>query len=396
MRHPLPPRCLTSINTIRIVAAVHIVNGHLFEGVLVHHGTPTLLTVLFASSASFSTSLFFVLSGMVLAYSNQRRESASGQLESPRRKFFRHVRRGVPYLIIGALLAAAGDLWSGSPVLPTLGNFCYSISLVPPFLFDTPSLNVPAWAMSVFVLGYFIDAYFGRKLASLSTTRLLVAILAILFLTSIFMLLYVLLIPTMPAYPPRLYGSVAIQYHVFPLFRIMEVLLGMFIGSLLYRHYWEIRTAIRGSLLTNDMIWALLAILNMVCLTLLCRAGGREAFLATHGLLLAPMSLMLVAIAVDDNWAGRIGLTRIFRFLANLSLPVYLLHFPLYRYYGLLLDSLGIRIASTSWGFVAGFFIMLATVSFAVMSLVHCVLRDEGAQDHGVPTPVEQDAAIAE
>ncbi|MBI4719725.1 MAG: hypothetical protein HY770_00515 [Chitinivibrionia bacterium] len=300
-------------------------------------------------------------------------------MESPHRTFIRHVSRGVPYLIIGAAMMTSWELrqdWvNGYISFRALGEFFYSASLLPPYLFDMPTMNRPAWAMSVFVLGYFIDAYYGRKISSQSTVRSLLAIMIILCFISFFILIYLLLIPITPGYPPRAYCEIEMELHVFPFFRIFEVLLGMFIGSLIYRHYWEIKESLGSYLLTNDMASFLILLFNMGWLVFLCQITGQVAFLATHGLMLAPMSFLLVAMAVDDNWLGKIGLTRLFKLLANLSLPIYLLHIPTHTYYQFTLKQMGVAVSPSSWWFVGGYFAVLIVVSFFVMALVNYVVN---------------------
>ena len=366
-----PPAFLNSFNLVRFLAAIHIVNGHLFERALISHDLPAELTVLLSSSASYSTSLFFVLSGIVLAYTRGKRADQATCHEDPFRLFLRRSMRGVPFLLIGAGLFAAKPLLLEGYSTAVFFQFLYSISLVSPFLFDTPSLNAPAWAMSVFVMGYFIDAYFGRIIGAQSTNRSLLAIGLMGSLLSVFIFICCVLLPVSPSYLPRHYDNWSLALHVFPLPRVVEMILGMFLGSLLYRHYWQIQAAFSRCLISNGIACSLIVLFNLACLALISRMPGHLAFLATHGLLLAPLSIMLLALAVNDGWVETLRLGRLTRFLGSLTLPIYLLHVPCRGMYALAVWMFFSDVARDSWIFMAGYFTFLGVFSYSALSLVN-------------------------
>lgn len=368
-----PPSYINSFNAVRFIAAIHIVSGHFFERTLVIHRLPADLVVLLSSSASYSTSLFFVLSGFVLAYTRQRRIDQGRSNQKPFQLLVRHLMRGTPYMIIGATLACAIEVKRHGISVRLLLDYLYSLSFIPPFLLRGPPLNAPAWAMSVFVLGYIIDAYFGQRLSAKSSGQSVVGILIAICLLYSLTFFYSVLIPSTPSYPPKAYDFRSLAIHVFPLTRIFEIILGMFLGALTYSRYFQIKAMIGITFFPHRLVTFSTVVLNAVCLALIARMSGDSAFLATHGLLLAPMCIMLVTLAASDDWISSPKLAKLFSFMGRFSLPIYLLHYPSMHLYKISLNLAKVSLESGSWLFILGYLGVLSVLSILAMFIVFAI-----------------------
>jgi peptidoglycan/LPS O-acetylase OafA/YrhL len=365
-----PPAHINTFNLVRFFAAIQIVNGHLFEPTLISHHLPVGLVVLLASSASYSTSLFFVLSGFVLAYARQHRIDQNRASLQPLQLLARHLFRAGPYVLIGAAIAGAFEAKQQGLSASLLLNYIISISLVSPFFFCFPPLNGAAWAMSVFVLGYLIDAFIGHRLCAKPTRWYVVRILSILALLYFLTLFYPAL-PGSSSYPPRIHGPWHSAIHIFPFPRILEVLLGMLLGAFTHGRYFQIKAMIETVVFPRQFVTLLIVALNLECLWMISRLTAATAFMATHGLLLVPMCAMLLALSVSDYWGNSSNLIKPVRFLGNLSLPIYLLHAPGMQLFRVVLELANVNLASDSWLFMFGFFGFLAALSTAMMLFVH-------------------------
>jgi len=368
-----PPSYINSFNVVRFIAAIHIVNGHFFQRTLMIHRLPAELVVLLSSSASYSTSLFFVLSGFVLAYTRQRRIDQDKSKQKPFQLLARHLMRGIPYMIIGATFACAIEVKQHGISVSLLLDYLYSISFIPPFFLRLPPLNGPAWAMSVFVLGYIIDAYFGHRLSAKSSGQSVFRMLIVICLLYSLTFFYGVLIPSTPSYPPKAYDFRSLAIHVFPLTRIFEIILGMFLGLLTYSRYFQVKAMIGITFFPYRLVTFSTVVWNLVCLSLISRMSGDSAFLATHGLLLVPMCVMLVTLATSDDWISSPELVKLFSFLGRLSLPIYLLHNPSMHLYTTSLNLTRMSPESGSWLFVLGYFGFLSVLSIIVMFIVQAI-----------------------
>ena len=366
-----PPPYLNSFNVVRFIAAVCIVLGHFFQRTFIAHEWPGWLTVMISSAGSYYASLFFIISGFVLAYARQRRASQGKASENPLVLFARHLKRAAPYMVAGSSLMAVMRVAQHVNPLRVVLEFLYSNSLIPPFLLTIPSLNRPAWAMSVFALGYLINAFCGDWLGARSTKQgvFLTLLLAGMMYSLVF--LYGVLIPDSPAYPPRTYSAMHKAIHIFPLSRVFEVILGMLLGSLVHRKFFQIK-GVMGSLpmMSDKLMAILIVVFNLVCLALISTVSGKLAFLLTHGLLLIPSCMMLVALAVSDDWVSKLGLVRIFTFLGNLSIPLYLLHWPSHVIYARFVRRSGLDLDNRSWMYMLLYFSLLFILSVVLMGLL--------------------------
>jgi len=278
-------------------------------------------------------------------------------------------------MIIGAILAVAIEVKRHGISVSLFRDFLYSISLIPPFLFRAPPLNIPAWAMSVFVLGYIIDAYFGNRLSATSPGQSVFRMLIVICLLYSLTFFYSVLIPSTPSYPPKpiVWDYKMLAIHVFPLTRIFEIILGMFLGSLTYTRYFQIKAMIGITFFPHRLVTFSTIVLNTVCLTLISRMSGDSAFLATHGLLLAPMCIMLVTLAVSDDWISSSELAKLFGFMGKFSLPIYLLHHPSMLLYTTSLNLAKLSLEPDSWLFMLGYLGFLFVLSIFAMFIVHAI-----------------------
>ena len=167
IRHKLPP--LRALTSIRFFAAIHVV--------LFHEGVQSALTRFplaahFISSGFTGVTLFFVLSGFILAY-NYR------QVASPRSFFIARFARIYPIYLLALLstmllsLVHIGEVTSNIFVgfllsLPLLQAWFYSYALL---------VNVPAWTLSVEAFFYVVFPFVLPWLSR--PRRTLVVVLAV-------------------------------------------------------------------------------------------------------------------------------------------------------------------------------------------------------------------------
>lgn len=376
----LPPRHIVSFDAIRLLAALHIVNGHLFEGTFIAHHFPVALTVLLASSASYSSSLFFVLSGFVLAYARRRRMMLGVPAEQSWHCLARHVGRVAPYLLGGAGLQVAIKLIAEGGDASDFPRLISSVSLVYPFFGRLPFFNASAWALSTFVLGYIIDAFGGNWLAMLSRRCRLWTLVALLIFLHGAAFAIGQIIGDAPSYPPRNFPVHSVFFHIFAPSRVLEILVGMLLGSMVCDGHAGIRGAL-GRLPGVGLGWLPVAgvLLNGTLLTLLAQVSGKTAYLMTHGLLLVPTGLMLVSWAVFDDGRNRTGWAALLAHGGKLSLPVFLLHIPCNAGFRALLKFASVSWPQESWSFFLGYFLTLlftATAAARLFGLAsHAVAR---------------------
>lgn len=369
------PPYINSFNAIRLVAALHIVSGHFFEQTFMAHNFPAGLIVLLSSSASYSTSLFFVLSGFVLAYTRKRRDSQDMPREKSAHSFLRHLMRIVPYMLAGSALAALISKDTHGLEFRVLVKYLFSISLVFPYLQKYPPFNPPSWAMSVFVLGYFFDAFCGTRLGAISMRNRL----QLLFLLTIFLyslaIVYAFTTQDLPSYPPRINTFRHHAIHIFPLSRVLEVIQGMLLGSLTFDGYFKIQKIMKSiPFIPGILTMPLITLFNLISLFMLSYVSGKQAFLFTHGLLLVPLCVMLVAFAVSDGWVSRFGLEGLFGVMGKISLPVYLLHWPCNSIYNVLVQFARVQLTHESLVFMFGYFLFLFLSSIIMMAIIQYTL----------------------
>jgi len=270
---------LEAFDTLRLLCALHIMAYHLLEHPLVLLDWPDWLVAALTSTAGISTSIFFLLSGFVIAYAH------TGE------KMFNPLKpMGRSYPLFTLVMIA---WYLGLEVFdrPDSPDFIRSLLLLEPFTGKFPvDPCVPAWAMTTFYLGYLMNAAMVPRLSALSVRRLRVwlgIVLATLFLRGA---ISARLMPNLPPYPEHTWNEYQDFLHIFPPLRLGDILCGTLCGAIVAKeastdgataksHRWRWEATVVG-------IWLLCATIGLV--------SGPLGFGGTHGLLMAPLAVWIL------------------------------------------------------------------------------------------------------
>ena len=190
---------LPALTGIRFFAIFHIFMFHLvslygsekpegMENMLAgFKGAPQTLVV-FASNGWISTSLFFLLSGFILAYLYWGED---GQLSTTRRRFWslRAARIYPIHLIVMTISLVAQVPWhlsQGMPISTLVPSALATIALVqawvPPWI---PLWSWPTWTISALIFLYLITPWLMTVLSRLSHRQMIIALIAMPFVSII-------------------------------------------------------------------------------------------------------------------------------------------------------------------------------------------------------------------
>jgi len=292
-RKPLP-----ALTGIRILAAYYVVMLHTGSGYLDRHGAPRLV-VHFLERGYLAVSLFFVLSGFILAYTYEGK--ISGGTNAAHFWEARFARIYPTYLLaLGLMVPFSRDV--------TLPQRWIVLSMMQTWMPWRPDLvgawNFPAWSLSVEAFFYLCFPAILPFLSRWTAGRLR-------YLVG---LLLALIAAGNLAQPPENWphSGFALARHVpLPVLRLPEFVAGVALGLLFLRSpRWK-----PGGLFS--MLMALAAIAG------LCLFSARWASVAV-----APLALLILGLAYRRGPVAWILSTRIFILLGGASYAVYLLQLP--------------------------------------------------------------------
>jgi peptidoglycan/LPS O-acetylase OafA/YrhL len=190
---------LPALTGIRFFAIFHIFLFHLLslygsekpegmENLLIGFKTAPQTFAIFASNGWISTSLFFLLSGFILAYLYW---GDDGQLTTTRRRFWslRAARIYPIHLIVLTLIFLMQVPWylgQGMPLSTLVPSALATIALVqawvPPWI---PLWSWPTWTISALVFLYLIMPWLMTTLSRLSRRQMVMALIAMPFVSII-------------------------------------------------------------------------------------------------------------------------------------------------------------------------------------------------------------------
>lgn len=290
---------LPAIDGLRFAAAMHIMLFH-----TVHIAGLRLVTW-----GSTSTSLFFILSGFVLAYAYTADE---GGLRVPAREFWRRrFARLYPLSILSQLVVIPFVWHTYAPAerLPRAAAVLTGTQGWFPTIAD--SFNSPGWSVAVFAFCYLVFPLAAAATRGWSARRLAAAVAAV----WVWCLLPVALYLWMGG---GAYWLAAINHH--PFSRFPEFLFGVLLARLF--------VSLPGLRLPRWTGAAALALLAGALLLL-----PEAVFPLAHNGLLAPLhALLIVGLAAGGSWLARALSTRPFREMGEASFAVFLLHVPIYAW----------------------------------------------------------------
>ncbi len=287
---------LPGLNLLRVLASLYMVMFHLHPSFL-----PGPVAVFFSRGAS-DTSLFFILSGFLLAHLY-----AGKTMDDPAQKRFvwRRAARIFPANVVGLLFLLGIQAVTGQ-VSVNWSTLTECLLLVQTWVVGNGhSMNIPAWSMSCLLFFYLIFPVVLPRLERLNTATLQVVLLGLWVLGAV-------ALPELARWPWGFDPSDWVQHlHTSPLLRSAEFVLGMGVALLVAR---------RGR---PPVWWFRLAV--PLTLALMFFAPG-ETMAVNNGLFAPITAMLLLAFVNPGPLLERLGNSGPVRTLASACICIFLLH----------------------------------------------------------------------
>ena len=364
IRAAAPPRkpILGALTGLRFLAAAQVVLFHSM-GPRLDRMPPKLASVLGAGYTGVS--LFFVLSGFVLAYNYL--SPGRGGVRKTGSFLAARVARVYPVYLIGVVLAlpglglrllrthGAGDaLLGGSPVV--LSALTLTQSWIPAYACQ---VNCPGWSLSVEAFFYLMFPLLAVLLTPRSKAGLLPIIIGGWALSLLMGLAYVHLDPDALGVTTPLSDGFwlnVLKYN--PLVRLPEFVIGMSLGLLFLRNPEVLGR--RPHLVT-------LAALGIVLFGLV--ESGRVPYpVMNNGLLLGPFAILILALASGRGFVARFLGSPAMILLGEASYALYILHVPIHSILRRVVPGTG-PLAPQSTAFLVLYLIGSVLVAILVLKL---------------------------
>ncbi len=313
---------LSALTGIRFFAALHVVLFHF--GLSVADAGPKPLRILLGTGYS-AVSLFFVLSGFVLAYAYF--EDGDEPARFQKKAFWiARLARIYPVYLIGFILAAPSTvsrLWAEDQMesLPqAAGLAALALSLLQAWAPQTAtSWNVPSWSLSVEAFFYFVFPFVADRLSLGQTKRQLMFKLVLLWLLALAApIIYVTTqgnsasLRSIEAPDAPTAWMEFVMYS--PMMRLPEFLFGTILGRLFIRG--DLRLGASWGIGAALAILAALAFLPMV-----------PHLLVHNGVFVPFFAVLIVSLAGGDGSLARFLSLPFLLLLGEASYALYLLHF---------------------------------------------------------------------
>lgn len=298
---------LPGLNILRVLASLYMVMYHLHPAFL-----PQPVQNFFSNGSS-DTSLFFILSGFLLAhlYLHQPMEQRT-QL----RFVYRRLARIVPANLIGLLFLIGIHQALGHHISnwPTLVRCLLLIQAWT--VGESYAMNVPAWSMSCLMFFYLIFPVLLPQIKRLGGSKLQATML-LTWLISAFG------IQILVRYPGAFDSAQWVQYlHNSPLPRSGEFTLGMGTAVLVYK---------KGLL----PAWVLNTSLGLVFFSMFFLPGYEVTI--NNGLFAPVIIMVVLAFSRPALFLKRVGNSRVMKLVSSASICVYLLHMTFIQYFNYVL-----------------------------------------------------------
>ncbi len=288
----------------RFIAALLVVFFHFGYKMHLFNGNFISRLVL---NGHMAVCFFFVLSGFVMVISNKNNQFENASLK----KFFwkkRAVRLLPAYYLAFAVTVV---IWLVSHVEPNLYEIVYyclgSNGWMTEYMSD---INPPAWSLTAEFLFYILTPFL--IIWSLKNYKSFSIFSWVLWLASsiVFYWLWTMKQDDIVPYSP------------IPILHVGTFLMGMIAGKIWLKK--------EGVLIANKNTNLILLILNTVILLLLLQD---QFFHENQTPLPAPLFATLILLTVQLEYHSPIKRQSFFNFLGNLSYPIYILHWPLFKLY---------------------------------------------------------------
>jgi peptidoglycan/LPS O-acetylase OafA/YrhL len=308
VRHKLPP--LPALTAIRFLAALHVVLFH--ESHWAGHIPFFLLAARVVKSGYTAVTLFFVLSGFILAYNYE-------QVRSRKEFWVSRFARIYPVYLLSLLPPLLiTPHWSYHPrpgVLGVVLTFCLLQAWSLPLCF---SLNMAAWTLSVEAFFYAVFPFLLPRIQRLRRPAFVViqvAYFAFLCLPSL-----MALSKTMAAAGLGLAGWMESS---FPLFRLNAFVLGVYAGVQFRRSARKL-SGTSDSMTGRARTWGILILVG-VALALLSTTPSPDLLPVRTGLLQVSYALLIWMLASVQWKAVK---NHVAQMAGEISYGMYILQFP--------------------------------------------------------------------
>jgi peptidoglycan/LPS O-acetylase OafA/YrhL len=343
------------LTSLRFFAAMHVLAFHNHLDVLTD--SPAGIRNIIRAGY-VSVSLFFVLSGFILAHTYLgERESISFD----RRSFWiARLARIYPVYLVGLLLAAPFVLeahinsgrpaWSALKILVMGGSCCTLTQSWVPQL--AVVWNGPGWSLSAEAFFYLLFPFVAPFIWRLNKRRTLIALLGLWIVTLVPPILC--LFSPIPGFsdcpataaPSPSWVSKLVGFN--PLLRLPEFLLGITLGRLFILQRQESRAVISGQELRTKVSSRMLPWTALAGILTLLACGSWIPYPFLHnGLLDVLFAVLIYGLARDGASMGRrvLQVTHVLSMpllvlLGEASYAIYILHVPLRTWMYRILDSL--------------------------------------------------------
>jgi peptidoglycan/LPS O-acetylase OafA/YrhL len=350
---------LPALTGLRFLAAALVVGYH------IHAFVPALSTnaALTALGAGYTgVSLFFVLSGFVLAYNYLAPDRAG--VASVRDFLVARFARVYAVYLLCAVIAfplfvrnltyngiAGQKLRDG--VLVTISSVTLTQAWIPHYACE---LNCPGWSLSAEAFFYAMFPIIGLWLARRHRDSLPLIAAACWFLSLAAAFAYLTLYAPPPGAIDETWLNV-LKYN--PLIRLPEFIVGVACGLIFLHSPGAMRRA--APVLTIVLIIALGAILH---------SHASLPYPLLHNGLLAPLfALLILALAAQRGPLATILSTAPLQLLGEASFALYLLHMPIFSYFRSALKYLGTSVDRAPWLIVV-YLVAVQLLAIAVLRVV--------------------------
>lgn len=352
---------LPALTGLRFIAAFHVL---LFHQALVYMPRGSLGLRSIIASGYVGVSLFFTLSGFILAY-NYLEVAARGALD--RRSFWTaRFARVYPVYALGlllalpsflALMAKTGPL--SSQLHRIVGISAAGITLTQSWAPSAVCVwNCPGWSLSVEAFFYLLFPFAAVSVARVPGRLLLPACVGLWLLSLAGAGLYMLISPDGlggASAQDKSYWLDVVRFN--PLIRLPEFLVGMLLG----RYYLETRREVRSRFL--------LLVAGLVIIGVLAASSYVPYILLHNGLLAPCFALVIYSLAHGQGIIARILSSPVATILGESSYALYILHMPIWWWMRVLGKALGVEWLASPWYFAA-YLCVAVIASILVLRLV--------------------------
>lgn len=365
-----PP--LGALTGIRFLAAFIVVLFHTAQPFLSNWPDWALSII---NRGYVGVSLFFVLSGFILAYNYLEPDNTS---TIDKRSFWSaRLARVYPVYLLGLVVAMPFFVTRAFRSLPFTSALSHigGVSLATGSLTQAwvPAaaceLNCPGWSLSAEAFFYLLFPFLVVAISGLCSRKLLALGSAIWIASMAVPALYYLIGPDALPNPEPTKSAFWLDVVKFnPLIRLPEFLIGILLGKIF------LRQALKGSTSVDRSGWWAGGVGLTIVVVLV--SNTRSLDLLLHNSLLTPLfALLIYFLAWGGGIWGSVLSFRPVQLLGEASYALYILHVPLWHWFGKAMEITGL-VPESSPVFLVSYLVLSVAVSTATLKVLEEPARD--------------------